>query len=119
MGYTAADATEAEPTPTPIDFASYASTDFVQCMDGIERAATAAIFAIRIHPPMDGCPGFPHTGNENGPVVTTMDDWRRGISREGAARGLQDGDRSGTLIECSLVTRLAGTHGNARTRIDS
>jgi hypothetical protein len=58
MGYTAADATEAGPTPTPIDFASYASADFVQRMDGIERAAKASIFAIRIHPPIDGCPEF-------------------------------------------------------------
>ena len=62
MGYAAADATEAEPTPTPIDFASYASADFAQYMDAIERAATPAIFATRIHPPMDGCPEFPHTG---------------------------------------------------------
>ena len=73
MGYAAADATEAEPTPTPIDFASYASADFAQHMDAIERAATPAIFAARIHPPMDGCPEFPHTGNENGPVVTVQE----------------------------------------------
>jgi hypothetical protein len=71
MGYTAADVTEAGPTPTPIDFASCASADFVQYMDGIERTATAAIFAIRIHPPMMVVPDF-RTLNENGPVVTTM-----------------------------------------------